>query len=477
MTPFSADATQELAPSQQMMWEFMLGLNPANPGSSQRVVFENVTLTGQLDAVVLLNAMRDVIAHHELLRTRFTSTGLRPQMEVLSDATVPLKLVDYTDIRPEEQRALIAAAIEDDHSKPFQLCEAPLWRALLIRTAAHTHVLAVTFFHMVSDGWSCKVFIEDLMFAYESRLVGKPFYFATPSNFRSIQASQDRLQGTGDGREEFWRNADLYQTSNYQFFPALPISTRTDLAAERPLRFSFPTEVTSRLRALARAARSTPYVILFAAWATVLARRAGREKLTIGSTTLGRETATEQRIIGQFTNNIYVTAHLVGEMSFLECANRIHHQLAAAMSNVLDFYTIARAVHPRFDDERPWPDNHLFDAWFQAAAPPSPGSLRTAPVTVSPTVFHTTRRVSTDPALSGADVSQKAWPVWAKCGSPTIVVDADRKGAALMCNQNLFTEEFLVGLVADYITTLELVSKNPTVPIQAVKLPVGTSFN
>ncbi|GGM46998.1 condensation domain-containing protein [Dactylosporangium sucinum] len=466
-----------LAASQQMMWEFMTALDPAHPGNSRLVVVEFRRLLGDLDVAVLDAAVGDVIARHDALRMRFARIGADPAVEILPEVASPLEHHDVSDLPPDERRRWVERLVHAHRTRAFDPCAAPLWRAALVRLSPGEHVLALTCFHMVSDGWSCQLFMADVVHAYAARLGIRPPQPPLPAGlhrFAGIVALQDALAGDPD-RAAYWRDRLRPLPGGYQLFPAGKPGPADDLSAEVPDRFAFPAEVAGGLRGVARRARTSPYIALLAAWQVLLALRSGRRRIVLGTTTLGRDTAPERELFGQFTNNVYVPADVDPDRPLLDVVAAAHAETRAAMAHVAAFHTVAAAVDPDFDRHRPWPDNHLFDGWFQSAAPAAP-TIELPGLVVEP-VDITARPAPDAPApVVASDVPPECLPVWVKRGSPIVVVDDDRAGGVIIRNRSFFGDDLVAGLVADYQAVVATLVTAPGTPVGRVRLPDGASF-
>ncbi|WP_089154313.1 condensation domain-containing protein [Micromonospora sp. NBS 11-29] len=470
--------TLPLAPSQQMMWEFMTALDPARPGDARLVVVEFRRLRGTLRVDVLRQAMQDVVDRHDALRMRFARIGAEPAVTILPHVDSPLEYVDVSGLHPARQQARVEQIAYAHRNDAFDPGRAPLWRAALVRLSATEHVLALCFFHMVSDGWSCRVFVEDLCHAYAARLGAVDPQPPLGVDFAALAALQEaELSGGGIDaatRAEYWRDR-LRPVQPYQLFPARAPDPDVALSAEVATRFAFPPEVTARLRPVARRARTSPYVLLLAAYLVLLATRAGRSRVVLGTTTLGRESPLSRRLIGQFTNNVYLPVTVAPDAPMREVVAAAHAALAGAVDHATPYHRVARAVRPDFPRVRPWPDNHLFDAWFQSAASASP-VLHCPGLRIEPLDVTARPAPGTPPPVVAADVPPDCLPVWVKRGSPIVVLDDDRAGGVVIRNRGVFGDDLVRGLIDDYVAVVSALVADPDLTPGRLRLPHGACF-
>lgn len=149
--------------AQERLW-FLEQLRPGTAMYNLPLVF---WLRGQVDEEALRGAVSDVVARHEVLRTRFPAAGGRP-VPVVSDAgEVPWAVQDADG-------AAALALAQEAVQQPFDLAAGPLLRVRLVRSGADELLLVVVVHHIVFDGWSSGVFTGELAHFYRARAAGRP---------------------------------------------------------------------------------------------------------------------------------------------------------------------------------------------------------------------------------------------------------------------------------------------------------------
>ncbi|WP_146252302.1 condensation domain-containing protein [Streptomyces carminius] len=465
--PGRAEERLPLAPGQETLWELMRGLAPHDPGAALMPVVDFRRLDGEVDPAVLEQALRDVTLRHHVLRTVFETTGDEPLLSVRPDTEPSFALVDLSGLPARERDRRLAGLVHGEQFAAFDLRSGPLWRVRLVRTAPREHLLTVGFFHVVSDGWACRVFVEDLLRAYRVRL-GR----ATPQepldvSFRDV-ASWQRAALPEDGtRDDYWRR-HLLPLPPEPVFPALGTPRGPDLTAEVAHRFTFDDGSVRAMRTVAWRARSTAFLSLMAAYHVLMCRLTGQSRLIGGTTTLGRATPASRQVIGQFTNNVYLELRADPGDCFLDVIRAVHTTMAEAVAHNSSFNRVARAVRPDFDAHRPWPFVWLFHYWFQSAAP-------AAPVLEYPEL--SVRQVSPrgeealgdgPPLLALGDVAEELLPVWAQRGVPGIILDDDRRGGVMVYNRDLYDGALVADVVAEYRSVVSALLAAPDRPVREV---------
>ncbi|GAA4791374.1 non-ribosomal peptide synthase/polyketide synthase [Streptomyces ziwulingensis] len=370
-----ADRTRPLPLSfaQQRLW-FLDRLRPGDARYNSAVALR---LTGPLDRTALSRALDTVAERHEALRTTFDESDGRPTQTVRPAAPVPLPVADT----PPDA---LAAALHAEYDRPFDLRTGPLLRALLLRESDTSHVLLLTAHHIVTDGWSMGVVLEELTTAYDALAQGSvPELPPVATQYPDFAAWQ-REQLTGPLLERqlsYWKK-QLAGVSA----PRLPLDrprSGEESGAGAVHTFTVPAAVTTRLRALAAERHTTLFTSLTAACQALLARWSGQDDITVGSLTPGRSRTDLERTVGFF-------AHTVVLRTPVDPAGSFRDLLEAAATTVGDAFAHGDAPFERLVEAvgtaREAGRNPLFDVMVLLhPAPPAtvaPHGLTAAPVTV-----------------------------------------------------------------------------------------------
>ena len=142
----------------------------------------SLRLQGDLDLAALEAAMNDVVARHDAMRLRFTLTGDR--MHAAPPTLMPLTQRQLPD------EAALAEFIVRDAETPFDLVLGLVMRPTLLRLSEQSHVLVFTAHHIVCDGWSMNIVIEELSSCYAARIAGKSATLTEPLSFVAYAAER-----------------------------------------------------------------------------------------------------------------------------------------------------------------------------------------------------------------------------------------------------------------------------------------------
>ncbi|KVE33962.1 non-ribosomal peptide synthetase [Burkholderia sp. TSV86] len=326
-------------------------------------ITERLRLDGALDADALRRSCDALIARHEALRTVFTEDGDGVLQTVRAPMRCPWRFTDLSDTdadaagAPRDARASAVAA--RDEAEPFDLAHGPLVRAHLIRLDARTHWLVLTTHHIASDGWSADVMLAELASFYQSYATGAAVSLAPlPIQYADYALWQRRWLDAGERERQlaYWRA--MLDTSR----DALPLPGAATRPARRSARgarhaFDIPPALAARLRALARARRATPFAVLLAALATLLARACGEPEIRIGVPAANRERSETAGLVGFFVNTLTLAAKTPATLAFDALVDATQRALVDAQSHqdvpfdqVVDALGVARSAshHPLF---------------------------------------------------------------------------------------------------------------------------------
>ena len=169
LVPVEFEADPPLSFAQQRLW-FLDQLAPGN-------LFYNlplaVRLSGALDVEALQRALNTLVERHETLRTTFRAEKGEPVQVIADDLTLDLPLDDLTDLPESEREAEAQRLAEQDARTPFDLAAGPLLRARLIKLAEDEHLAVLVLHHIIADGWSLGVLVEEMARLYAAYASGQ----------------------------------------------------------------------------------------------------------------------------------------------------------------------------------------------------------------------------------------------------------------------------------------------------------------
>ena len=339
--------------AQRRLW-FLDRLEPGNPVYNIPVA---VRLRGALDRGALESALQAIIDRHDALRTTFAVENGEP-VQVVHDALAFALPVERVADEPG-----LTARLQAEARRAFDLAKGPLLRAILLARADDDQVLLLTLHHIVADGWSLGVLVEEFSELYRARaaqrspaLADLPIQFADFTDWqntvladeaaaRELAAWQQHLAGAPTALE---LPADFRRPATQSYRGALLART-------------LPVELTAPLQALARREGATLFMTLLAAFETLLSRWSRQEEWLIGTPVAGRTHSETEQLIGFFVNTLVLRVDLAGDPTFTEVLARTKRECLAAFGRQdTPFDRVVDAVQPARDRSR----TPLFQVYF-----------------------------------------------------------------------------------------------------------------
>jgi amino acid adenylation domain-containing protein len=294
-----------LCSAQERLW-FLHQLNPADVSYHLPVTLR---IHGALDVELLDRVLTELTDRHDMLRSTFAERDGRP-VQTIGARGPGLERIDLSG-RPDPERA--RALVAERADRPFDLEHGPVLRLTLIRLAADDHVLGLVLHHIAGDGWSLEVLLAELSELYAAYAAGEP------SPLPPLELGYLDHVRQAERRDD--AAALAYWTEQLAGAPALDLPTdhpRPPVRSGRGERLTFdlPSDLLSRLEALARAERSTMFMVLLAAFQTLLARYSGQRDICVGTPVLGREDPRAERVIGYFAATVVLRGDLGDDPTF-----------------------------------------------------------------------------------------------------------------------------------------------------------------
>ncbi|MFJ3880270.1 amino acid adenylation domain-containing protein [Streptomyces sp. NPDC090077] len=287
-------------------------------------------LSGRLDHAALRNAFDVLVRRHEALRTAFANVDGEPAQVTGAPATLTIE--DLREAPDPEAEALRRA--EALGRTPMDTAKGPLLRMSLLRVGDEEHLLVCAAHHLVLDGRSQHVLLEQLADAYGRELTtpGRhPQQVETTTRHTDFAAWQTAFLDDPEAAAQldWWRDQLDGCTP---LWPAVhEAGSRSGLGDETGASVTFELGSPADLRRAAAAAGVTPYVVLLASFLSVLRRESGREDVAVGTPVLGRSLPEFRDVLGMFVNTLVMRPRLHDGMTH-------HEELDAVRQCVLDAF-------------------------------------------------------------------------------------------------------------------------------------------
>ena len=289
-----------------------------DPNSSAYTIPGALHLRGELDEDALRHSFQQLIQRHEALRTRFYERDGQAFQRVAASAGFELPIIDLSDLPHVEREARAQQVREEQARSPFDLEKGPLLRVTLVRLDDEEHQLLVTLHHIIADGWSLNILIDEFSRLYAAAAQGQsvelPVLALQYADYGSWQR-QWLAEGEGQRQLAYWK-AQLGDEH-----PALNLATDHPRAAQHRHSASrhsqrLDARLSAAIRQTAQAHDSTPFMLLLATFQTLLYRYSGQRDIRIGVPNANRPRQETQGLIGFFINTLVLRAELDGRLPF-----------------------------------------------------------------------------------------------------------------------------------------------------------------
>jgi amino acid adenylation domain-containing protein len=321
-------------------------------------------LRGTLDRAALQRSFDTLIARHESLRTHFVqdTDGTRQIIQA------PFALaIEQQHLAADSDDATIKARVEAEISRPFDLQQGPLLRATLLQLNVDDHVLVLIQHHIVSDGWSMQLMVDELIRLYASYSRGDDVELpALPIQYADYALWQRRWMEAGERERQldYW----LDQLGGEQPVLELPLDrprpTTQSLRGAR-LELALDGALSESLNAVARREGVTLFMLLLASFQTLLHRYSGQDDIRVGVPVANRTRVETEGLIGFFVNTQVMRAHIDGGLSFSALLQQVRQAALGAQDHQdLPFEQLVEVLQP----ERSLSRSPLFQVMFNHQA-------------------------------------------------------------------------------------------------------------
>ncbi|MCP1444489.1 amino acid adenylation domain-containing protein/non-ribosomal peptide synthase protein (TIGR01720 family) [Pseudomonas sp. GGS8] len=326
-----AEDRQALSYAQQRMW-FLWQLDPHSgaynlPGA--------VRLTGKLNLPALEQAFVSLVARHETLRTVFQRQADESLQQAPTRAPLVIEQVDFSALPTLEREQAVAEAAQQQSLLPFDLAVGPLLRVKLLKLAEQEHVLLLTLHHIVSDGWSMNVLIDEFIRCYDAHDAGaQPPLAPLPIQYSDYALWQRRWLEAGEQA----RQLEYWQAQLGCDHPVLELPTdhpRPAMPSYRGTRYEFGIDgqLAEQLRATAQKHNITLFMLLLGAFNALLHRYTGQTDIRVGVPIANRNRGEIEGLIGFFVNTQVLRTRLDGQTRVADLLSDIKETALGAQAH------------------------------------------------------------------------------------------------------------------------------------------------
>lgn len=322
-----------------LMQEQVLKIERELPGLPQFNLPFAFRLQGPLNVRALEQSLAGVVRRHDSLRTAFAWKNSRPVAQIVPAADIdpPLAVKNLASQAADGKRGkalLLKKAeliAEDEAWIPFDVSRAPLIRARLLRLGADDHVLILILHHVVVDGWSIGILMEEVSETYAALTSGRQPQLPEPELQFSEFAHWQRLWCAHDAAAEqltYWKKHLAGATPLFQTDGDTEGALLGSPVVHEPLRV--PSELTRRLNVFSQSHGCTLFMTLLAGFKSLLLARTGRGDICVATAMANRSQLKTERVVGPLMNITLIRTRLDQDLSFQDALGRVRDSVLEA---------------------------------------------------------------------------------------------------------------------------------------------------
>ncbi len=319
-----------LSPAQTRMWQAY----ERDPRSTIYNASFRWQLDGLLDPRLIEESFREIARRHETLRTHFAIVEGEPRQVIGPNAELKINQIDLSELAQDQRETELDRVSTIEAQTGFDLRAGPLFRVGLIKLAARRYVLTLTLHHIICDGWSIGIIMEELQKIYAALAEGKPSPLPElPIQYGDFVMWQQEFLAKSETRQqlEFWKK----KLAAYQRLEVAGDLGDAPVADRRSAIISvlLPKQLSDVLKEFSTRQGGTLFITTLAANVALLLGETGKTDIAIGSPLAGRTRADLEGLIGVFINHVIFRVDASGDPTFTDLASRVRDVVWETFAN------------------------------------------------------------------------------------------------------------------------------------------------
>ncbi len=317
------------SPSQQRLWF----LDQVLEQKETYHVYTSFKINRSFDVEVLQKVFEMLITRHEQLRVCFKEQNGVVKQRVLPWVEADFETYNLIGLNEVQQQETISKLLNDYANKPFNLRKAPLFRVFIASLSQNQSVVCAVFHHIIIDGTSVGIFLEELFLLYEAEIRNTEVILApAPSYLVYSQALNSWLETSdADKQRAYWKN-------QLKGLEALSLPTnKNPLGKENQegdlVSFNLTLELCQKINKLASEKEITPFVLFSTAWSILLSCYSGQKDFAFGTFTSGRKVSEIEKAIGFFVNTLPIRCNLEDNPTLSAYIAQLQETIWSALDN------------------------------------------------------------------------------------------------------------------------------------------------
>ncbi|WP_299485541.1 amino acid adenylation domain-containing protein [Acaryochloris sp. IP29b_bin.137] len=332
--------------AQQRLWF----LNQMQPDLAVYNLPMAIEVEGFLDIAALTQSLNEIVCRHEVLRTRFVTRNGQP--EQVTGKPEPVRIVQIDLQGAPDPEAQIREFAVTDAQKSFDLSQDQLLRVTLLKLSETLSMVLFTLHHIIADGWSMEILVQELGAGYRAALMGQTASLPElPIQYADFALWQRQwLQG-----EQLEHQLDYWRQQLDDNLPVLQLPTDGSRSRVQTYRgaveqFSLSPELSQKLNDLAQQQSTTLFMTLLATFKVLLYRYTSQTDVVVGTPVANRQRAEVEGLIGLFVNTLVLRSQLTPQSSFQSFLQQVKATTLEAYDHQdLPFEKLVEALQPERD--------------------------------------------------------------------------------------------------------------------------------
>ncbi len=322
-----------LSEAQQYIW-YVQQLSPescvCNSGVFLRLAFEP-------SEELLERSINEIIRRYQILRTTFPLVNGQPVQSISPELTIFLNLVNLKDLHLEKRRDVALKVFHQEYRQHFDLASGPLIKITLLQLASEENWLLIPMHHIITDGWSINIFVEELQILYQAFSNGLPsplpevvlqyadFAFWQQQQFKKVLQQQ----------LDYWLQKLVTPLQKFKGIPAKKRSTNLKKCSRHASFYSLvlKEDMVASLEYLSSSQEVTKSTILIAALVLLLFKWNEQREILMALTIGNRTTREIEKTLGCFINDVILHLQLNEEQTGVDLLKQIRETLNDMIDN------------------------------------------------------------------------------------------------------------------------------------------------
>ncbi|WP_223270081.1 type I polyketide synthase, partial [Nostoc sp. 'Peltigera membranacea cyanobiont' 213] len=337
----AANETQivPLTEAQKQLWVLT---KIGDDGSVAYNVSLSLQLQGCFRLVAMSQAVQKVVNRHEAIRTVIDNQG--DFQQIMPSLKLDIPLIDFSDTDDDERESRVAKWLKKESQTPLDLIQGPLFRIHILKLEERLHLLVLTAHHIVIDGWSMNLILQEIGELYSAACQGVVSQLQLPMQFREYINWQEQQSQTGKmaNHESYWleKFGKSIPVLNLQTDYPRP-SIKTYKGSRQSIRLD--ANLCREIKKLNREQGCTLFMTLLAVYTVLLHRITIQDDLVVGIPAAGRSLEGSDRLVGYCARILPIRSDVDGERLFSEYLQSLKTALLEAYEH--QDYPFARLLN------------------------------------------------------------------------------------------------------------------------------------